>query len=115
MKVIKRVKVVFVLMMLFGILSSCNKDEESNTGQLNLYFHNYSSDIEVILYSMEDTSIPIDVMLLNQDREKKENLLIGNYYVKVDSKKYYSSIGFQIKPDQTTTISWGVDNDARQN
>ncbi|NOU16908.1 MAG: hypothetical protein HOO91_05050 [Bacteroidales bacterium] len=107
------IRIVLLTIILLSTLTYCKKDTETNIGKLSISFYNHPPKYsDVVLYSMENTDISICVLKLDIYGNAEKDLNIGNYYIKVYSGTFYSSIGFQINPGKTTKIYWGVDNGA---
>ena len=104
------IKLGFLIILLLGLLTNCEKDEISNTGKLSISFINHSSDMTVVVYSIENIDIPICELKLDNNGKAEKYLNIGNYYIKVASVTFFAPIGFQINSNKTTTILWGSDN-----
>lgn len=93
-------------------MTGCEADDISSTGNLSLSFTNHPSDINVVLYSIENLDIPIDYLQPDSNGKAIKELNMGNYYIEVSSSTFFSPTGFQIKPNQTTTIIWGANNES---
>lgn len=113
MKKLRFIKTVFLAIILLGVMTNCERDEISSTGNLSLSFTNHPSDISVAIYSIGNLDIPIKHLQLDSNGQAQEELNRGNYYIKVFSETFFSPTGFQIKADQTTTITWGANNESR--
>ena len=100
---------VILLPLLISVLFACKKESDL-TGQLKVSFANKSGDITMLVYAIENTDFPISSFKLDISGNGSTELNMGNYMVKVSSGINYSSIGVQIKPNQTTSIFWGTDN-----
>lgn len=111
MKKTRFIRLFSVIVLLLGIMmTNCKEDEISNTGTLSVSFVNHPSDITVNIYSIDNTNVPIDYFQLDNSGKAQRDLNIGNYYVRVTSATYFSPIGFQIKPNNTTAILWNFKN-----
>ena len=110
MRKIRTFILFIILTALVGSMTNCQEDETFNTGTLSLHFTNHSSDMYANIFSIDNLSIPIDkIPIYNKNTGRVLN--IGNYYIQVYSNNSsYSSIGFQIRAQNTTTIRWDDDN-----
>ncbi|MBL7843267.1 MAG: hypothetical protein JNK44_05335 [Cyclobacteriaceae bacterium] len=104
---------LFLFASLILVMTNCEDEDISTTGELSVSFTNHRQDIYVMIFSIENTEIPIDVFQLDHNGKAKRNLNSGNYYITVSSATYFASIGFQIRANSTTTIVWGADNSAK--
>ena len=103
----KKLRITWLYLILAGILlgiSSCSNDAEELQGKLVITF-----GLKVAICSMENTKYPILVESPNVNGVLKVSLNIGNYYIKPsdDSSDMYSDIGIQVRPDKTTTVTYG--------
>lgn len=101
-----------LLFALFAFVSGCKKEDSSNVGNLNLTFKNHPLDITIVIFPVENTTIAVNSFKLNSQGKASKGLLVGNYYLKVNSNTYFEPIGFQILPDKSTSIEWGSSNEA---
>lgn len=98
-------KIVFVVLSLCCLATSCNKDDLSFEGDLDIYFYNHPSDLTVRIYSMENLEVPIYEVSPERDGSLNISLNLGNYIIKpYSSSKHYSTLVFQIRQDKTVSI-----------
>lgn len=108
----KKLRITWLYLILAGILlgiSSCSNDAEELQGKLVITFAKPAKGLKVAICSMENTKYPILVESPNVNGVLKVSLNIGNYYIKPsdDSSDMYSDIGIQVRPDKTTTVTYG--------
>jgi hypothetical protein len=108
----KKLRITWLCLILAGILlgiSSCSNDAEELQGKLVITFAKPTKGLKVAICSMENTKYPILVESPNINGVLKVSLNIGNYYIKPsdDSSDMYSDIGIQVRPDKTTTVTYG--------
>ncbi|MHB9142461.1 MAG: hypothetical protein ACYC25_11350 [Paludibacter sp.] len=104
------VKFGLLMILVLSVMASCNMDEVSNTGKVSVSFYNHPNDLDVEVYSIDNTQIPICRIQLDSKWQAVKDLNIGNYSIKINSNTSFSVVGFQVSPNKTTTIVWGADN-----
>ena len=100
----KKLRITWLYLILAGILlgiSSCSNDAEELQGKLVITFAKPTKGLKVAICSMENTKYPILVESPNVNGVLKVSLNIGNY------SDMYSDIGIQVRPDKTTTVTYG--------
>ena len=98
----KKLRITWLCLILAGILlgvSSCSNDAEELQGKLVITFAKPTKGLKVAIL----------VESPNVNGVLKVSLNIGNYYIKPsdDSSDMYSDIGIQVRPDKTTTVTYG--------
>lgn len=78
----KSLIISFLCIILTALFFSCSDDDDtSTTGTLNILFVNTVSDLEILIYSSEDSTTPIYTSSLNGNKELSISLNIGNYFI----------------------------------
>ena len=96
-------------------LSACSKDEFSTDGELRVSFVNHPSDLRVFIYAMENSEIPIYELTSDHEGKIKMTINVGDYILKPHSASiFYSTIGFQVRQDKTTTVAFNDRNIGKQ-
>ena len=100
-----------ILSMFFLLsFSGCNEEEVLNTGTLSLSVVNHENVVDVAVYSLDNLSLPIDRIKLDRNGSARKTLNMGNYLISVVSDNHYGDIACQVRPNGTTSIKWGDDN-----
>ncbi|WP_353123587.1 hypothetical protein [Dysgonomonas capnocytophagoides] len=108
----KSLIIPFLCIILTALFFSCS-DDDSTTGTLNISFANSTSNVEIWIYSSEDSTTPIYTSSLNGNKELSITLNIGNYFVQPHStsQTYYPKAGFQMQVNKRTSIKYDERND----
>ncbi len=104
-------RVTILMFLLTGFLFGCKKDSDL-VGKLKVSFAYRSGDATILVYAIENTNYPIATFQTDIKGNGSTELNMGNYFIRVSSGVYYSSIGIQIRPKETTSVYWGADNQA---
>lgn len=110
MKFIQWIKAGLLIVVLLTILAGC-KEEVSNTGQLKVTFLKISTDTNVSISPVENPQVIIAKSLkIDINGTLTYELNPGNYILTVSASSFFPQVGFQIKPGQTTSIVYDVNN-----
>lgn len=106
------IKRILIILFVCCTNTSCDKNDElSLQGNLNLSFYNYTPDLKVRIYSLENKETPIYEVSPKEDGTLDMPLNVGNYLAKPYSARYYyRTIGFQIMQRKTTHITYDKNN-----
>ena len=104
-------KVLLLFLLVFSFTSCLKEDDFNQDGNLNISFSNRSSDIILSIYSIENETIPIYKVSMDNRAEINIPLNVGNYIIKpYSSSTFYGSMGFQIMKNKTTYIEFDNNN-----
>jgi hypothetical protein len=105
-------KLSIVLSILLIGFTSCSKDEFSTDGKLSISFVNHPSDLDIAIYSTDNSEIPVYELTPNEDGKLSITINVGNYILVPRSSTFFPKTGFQIIQDKTTTVSFDKNNKA---
>lgn len=116
MKLLSFLKKIIIILFLCCINISCDKNDLSFEGSLNISFYNHPSDLKVLIYSMDNKETPIYEASPKENGLLTVSLNIGNYIIKpFASSKYYQELGFQIMQNKSTSITYNEINEGLLN
>ncbi len=92
-------------------MTSCKEDEISYTGDVKISYTNAPNDLYVKISPAENPQIVItDKLTRDNNGILTCKLNIGNYILQTYSSTYFAPTGFQIRPEETTVISFDSQN-----
>jgi hypothetical protein len=105
----KSIKIKTILSSLFIVflLTSCSKDDD-NLGTVNISFVKRPSDVEIKIFTVENSGIAIYSSKPSNARKHSVQLNVGNYILRLadSSNGRYGSVGFQITPGKAVNIRY---------
>jgi hypothetical protein len=111
MRLIKFIKPCLIIITLLVVMTSCKKDEVSNTGDVKVSYTNAPSDLYVKISPAENPEIVISDRLIRDNNGALTcKLNIGNYILNSYSSTFYPPVGFQVRPGETTVITFDASN-----
>lgn len=110
-------KIAFILFLFIPllVLTSCSNDDNNVTldGELYITFVNAPNDLHVVIYSMQNSNIPLYDIPLNGYVKLNQSLNIGNYVIQPKSGSYnYDITAVQIQQGKLTSIAFDGQNSA---
>ena len=105
-------KLSIVLSILLIGFTSCSKDEYSTDGELSISFVNHPSDLTVLIFTIENSEIPVYEITPNKDGKLNLTINVGEYVIVPSSYTFFGKTGFQIIQNKTATITFDKGNKA---
>ena len=103
---------VLLFFLFISICFSCLKEDDlKQNGRVNISFTNKHPDIKLSVYSIDNETIPIYEVSMDNRVDIEIPLNVGNYILKpYSSSAFYGKTGFQIMKDNTTYIEFDKNN-----
>jgi hypothetical protein len=107
MKKLTLIKLSIIVILVISVLSGCKKDDANYAGNVQISFKNYSTDLRVYIFPIENTTVPIWSLPVNSSNVLEKTLNVGNYSIQCSGyPNYYEPVGFQIREGETTVIKY---------
>lgn len=107
MKKLTFIKLSIIVILFTSVLSGCKKDEDNYTGNVQISFKNYQTNIRVYIFPIENTTVPIWSLPVNSSLVLEKTLNVGNYAIQCSGYPIdYEPVGFQIREGETTVIKY---------
>lgn len=114
MKSLKTISFILLLFIPFLAFTGCSNDDNDVTldGELYLTFVNAPNDLHVVIYSMQNSNIPLYDIQMNGNNKRSQSLNVGNYIIKLKagSYDYDNGTGIQIQQGRTTSMAYDGQN-----
>lgn len=113
MRSLKTMSFILLLFIPFLAFTGCSNDDNDITldGEVYLTFVNHPNDLHVVIYSMENTSIPLYDIQLNGYTKLSQSLNVGNYIIQPKSDSYnYGNTAIQIQQGRVTSMAYDAQN-----
>lgn len=114
MKLMKKISFLLFLFISFFAFTGCSDDDGiSLEGELYLTLVNTSDDLHVVIYSMQNSNVPLyDIPMNTYKKQISQSLNVGNYLVRINGSYYNYSVltGVQIQQGKKTSVSYDDKN-----